>query len=87
MDLSCASRLCTIRWARSALSERLVCNTVFSDDYNPLYRNDGNANFTDISYQLGIAEVSVPFLSWGDAFIDYDNNGWKIGRASCRERV
>jgi hypothetical protein len=32
---------------------------------------------TDISYQLGIAEVSVPFLSWGDAFIDYDNDGWK----------
>ena len=32
---------------------------------------------TDISYQLGIAEISVPFLSWGDAFIDYDNDGWK----------
>jgi len=26
---------------------------------------------------LGIAEISVPFLSWGDAFIDYDNDGWK----------
>ena len=52
-------------------------NTTFSDDYKPLYHNDGDANFTDISYKMGIAEVSVPFLGWGDAFIDYDNDGWK----------
>jgi hypothetical protein len=54
-----------------------VFNTTFSDDYKPLYRNDGDANMTDISYQLGLAEISVPFLSWGDAFMDYDNDGWK----------
>jgi hypothetical protein len=52
-------------------------DTTFSDDYNPLYRNDGDANFTDISYQLGIAEPTVPFLGWGTAFLDYDNDGWK----------
>ena len=52
-------------------------NTVFSDDYNPLYRNDGNANFTDVSYRLGIAEVTIPFLGWGTGFVDYDNDGWK----------
>ena len=52
-------------------------HTTFSDDYDPLYRNDGDANFTDISYQLGIAEPTVPFLGWGDAFFDYDNDGWK----------
>jgi hypothetical protein len=32
---------------------------------------------TDVSYQMGIAEISVPFLGWGDAFLDYDNDGWK----------
>jgi hypothetical protein len=52
-------------------------NTTFSDDYNPLYRNDGDANFTDISYQMGIAEPTIPFLGWGTAFLDYDNDGWK----------
>ena len=52
-------------------------NTTFSDDYDPLYRNDGDANFTDISYQLGIAETTVPFLGWGAAFLDFDNDGWK----------
>jgi hypothetical protein len=54
-----------------------IFNTTFSDDYKPFYRNEGDANMTDISYQLGIAEISVPFLGWGDAFLDYDNDGWK----------
>jgi enediyne biosynthesis protein E4 len=54
-----------------------IFNTTFSDDYKPLYRNEGDANMTDISYQLGIAEITVPFLGWGDAFLDYDNDGWK----------
>lgn len=53
-----------------------IYNTTFSDDYDPLYRNDGNANFTDVSYQTGIAEPTVPFLGWGDGFFDYDNDGW-----------
>jgi len=51
-------------------------NTTFSDDYNPLYRNDGSGNFTDTAYQDGVAEPTIPFLGWGTAFIDYDNDGW-----------
>jgi len=51
-------------------------NTVFSDDYNPLYRNDGGGNFTDVSYQAGIAEATIPFLGWGAGFLDFDNDGW-----------
>ncbi len=54
-----------------------IFNTTFSDDYKPLYRNEGDANLTDVSYHVGLGEVTVPFLSWGDAFIDYDNDGWK----------
>ena len=54
-----------------------IYNTVFSDDYNPLYRNDGGGNFTDVSYQAGIAEVTIPFLGWGTGFLDFDNDGWK----------
>ncbi|HEV7218181.1 MAG TPA: CRTAC1 family protein [Terriglobales bacterium] len=52
-------------------------NTVFSDDYNPLYRNDGGGNFTDVSYRMGIAELTIPFLGWGTGFLDFDNDGWK----------
>ncbi len=54
-----------------------IVNTDFSDDYKVLYRNEGDLNFTDSSYEAGIAKATIPFLSWGDGFIDYDNDGWK----------
>jgi hypothetical protein len=50
--------------------------TDFGDDYKVLYRNDGNANFSDVSYKAGIAQVTIPFVGWGDGFLDYDNDGW-----------
>ena len=53
-----------------------IFNTTFSDDYKPLYINDGNADFTDVSYKMGIAESTIPFLGWGAGFLDYDNDGW-----------
>lgn len=50
--------------------------TNFSDDSNVLYHNDGEGNFTDITFQAGLGEVTIPFLGWGTSFIDYDNDGW-----------
>src|SRR5205085_7326936 len=50
--------------------------TNFSDDYNTLYKSEGDANFTDVSFPLGIAEPTIPFLGWGTGFLDYDNDGW-----------
>ena len=50
--------------------------TNFSDDSNVLYHNDGDQNFTDVTFQTGLGEVSIPFLGWGTSFIDYDNDGW-----------
>jgi hypothetical protein len=49
--------------------------TNFSDDYNTLYRNDGDANFSDVSFRAGIANLTIPFLGWGTGFLDYDNDG------------
>ncbi len=54
-----------------------IFDTTFSDNYKPLYHNEGDANMTDVSYDMGLGEITVPFLSWGDAFFDYDNDGWK----------
>lgn len=51
--------------------------TNFSDDSNVLYRNEGDGNFSDLTFQLGLGEPSIPFLGWGTAFIDFDNDGWK----------
>jgi len=54
-----------------------IVNTSFADDYNVLFQNDGAGNFTDVSYQAGIAESSIPFVGFADGFLDYDNDGWK----------
>ena len=50
--------------------------TDFSDDYKVLYRNDDNNSFSDVSYKVGIARTTIPFVGWGDGFLDYDNDGW-----------
>ena len=49
--------------------------TVFSDDYNTLYRNDGNISFSELTFQSGLALPTIPFLGWGTGFIDFDNDG------------
>jgi hypothetical protein len=50
--------------------------TDFGDDYKVLFHNDGEASFTDVSYDVGIAQTTIPFVGWGDGFLDYDNDGW-----------
>jgi enediyne biosynthesis protein E4 len=48
----------------------------FSDEYAALFRNNGALNFTDVSYASGIARGTTPYVGWGDAFFDLDNDGW-----------
>lgn len=48
--------------------------THFSEDYNTLYRNGGHGLFTDASYDANTAEVSMPWVSWGTGFHDFDND-------------
>jgi hypothetical protein len=49
--------------------------TNFSEEYNALYQNDGDY-FTDVSFRSGSAASSLPFVGWGTALFDYDNDGW-----------
>jgi enediyne biosynthesis protein E4 len=53
-----------------------VAITHFSDEYAALYRNNGGLNFTDVSSSSGIARGTTPYVGWGDAFFDLDNDGW-----------
>jgi len=41
-------------------------------------RNDGEANFDEVSYRAGLAEVTIPFLAWGTTFLDYDMMAGRI---------
>jgi enediyne biosynthesis protein E4 len=49
--------------------------TTFSDDYKTLYRNDGDGSFSDVTYQAGLGNPTIPFLAWGTWFMDFDNDG------------
>jgi hypothetical protein len=48
--------------------------TNFSEEYNALYRNGGD-HFTDASFRSKTAAASLPYVGWGNAFLDYDNDG------------
>ena len=50
--------------------------TNFSDEYGNLFRNDGAWIFSDVSYKSGVALPSLPYVKWGTAFFDADNDGW-----------
>ena len=52
-----------------------IAITNFADDFNVLYRNQGDSSFTDVSFREGVAQPSIPFLGWGVNFLDYDNDG------------
>ena len=48
--------------------------TNFAEEYNALYHNEGD-HFTDVSFRSKTAAVSLPYVGWGNAFFDYDNDG------------
>jgi enediyne biosynthesis protein E4 len=50
--------------------------THFSEDYNTLYHNN-RGQFEDVTYQAALGTASYKQLSWGTAFLDFDNDGWK----------
>ena len=50
--------------------------TNFENEYDTLYRNNGNWEFDDVSYKSAEALPSLPLVKWGDAFVDIDNDGW-----------
>ena len=49
----------------------------FDNEYAAFYRNDGEMNFTDVSVPSGIARGTKGYVGWGDAFVDFDNDGWQ----------
>jgi hypothetical protein len=50
--------------------------TNFADEYNALYRNEGT-HFNDVSFKSKTAASSLPYVGWGTAFFDYDNDAWE----------
>jgi hypothetical protein len=51
--------------------------TNFVDENNVLYQNLGNYDFREVSYEAGVGLSTLPWVKWGDAFVDLDNDGWE----------
>ena len=50
--------------------------TNFADEYNTLYRNNGDHDFTDVSFAAKVAQPARPYVGWGTGFVDFDNDTW-----------
>jgi hypothetical protein len=52
-----------------------IVKTNFAGDTSTLYRNLGDDNFEDMTFQAGLGR-NTRFLGWGVSFLDFDNDGW-----------
>src|SRR6185312_7039651 len=52
-----------------------IIKTNFAGDTHSLYRNLGNDNFDDMTFQSGLG-LNTRYLGWGCGFFDMDNDGW-----------
>ena len=50
--------------------------THFEEQPNSLYRNMGSKGFDDVSWTSGVGQPSYPYVGWGTAFFDMDNDTW-----------
>jgi len=49
--------------------------TNFESETHSLFRNLGRGLFADATFESGVGPVTLPFLGFGVAFFDYDNDG------------
>ena len=52
-----------------------IVKTNFAGDTHSLYRNLGDGNFDDETFQSGLG-LNTKYLGWGCGFFDMDNDGW-----------
>jgi enediyne biosynthesis protein E4 len=50
--------------------------TNFDAEYNTLYRNLGGGQFRDVGFESGLGRDTLPWVGWGTALADFDNDGW-----------
>jgi hypothetical protein len=59
---------------KDGLPEIVVTN--FTNEYATLYQNYGNGVFYDNTAFFGLASDTMPWVKWGCALGDFDNDGW-----------
>jgi enediyne biosynthesis protein E4 len=53
-----------------------IAITHFSEQYLQVLRNGGKLSFTDVSNLSNVARATTRVVGWGNAFYDFDNDGW-----------
>ncbi|ANM32367.1 hypothetical protein ABI59_19515 [Acidobacteria bacterium Mor1] len=48
--------------------------TNFKGESNTLYTNEGGGMFVDSTFQANLADASLPYVTFGTAFFDFDND-------------
>lgn len=61
-------------YERSGLPGLVI--TYFADDMVGLYQNMGERFFLDVASNHEVGRKTLPYLSWGTFFFDYDLDGW-----------
>ncbi len=52
-----------------------LLTTTFSEDYFPLFQQQSQGVFEDVSFRYGLTRETTPLLGWGCGFSDLDNDG------------
>ena len=51
--------------------------SALSNETFPLFRNNGNGSFQDVTYPSGLGFLSLPWSGFGAGVFDLNNDGWK----------
>jgi hypothetical protein len=51
--------------------------TALANETFPLFRNMGRGQFMDVTYPMGIGKSTLRLSGWGNAIVDFNNDGWK----------
>jgi hypothetical protein len=57
--------------------------TSYQGQLATLYRNLGNGMFEDVTLVTGAGVGTLPHVTWGNSFVDFDNNGFRDIFVAC----
>lgn len=57
--------------------------TSYQGQLATLYRNLGNGMFEDVTLVTGSGAGTLPHVTWGNSFVDFDNNGFRDIFVAC----
>jgi len=57
--------------------------TSYQTQWATLYKNLGNGMFEDVTPATGAGTGTLPFVTWGNSFVDFDNDGFRDIFIAC----